>query len=230
MKIDYTEQENILKKEIEEYFNTLKIAYNEEKVLINQVKDNLELIDFLNLPQISLDIRRRLDVAEERIKEACKVYHRWLKSKHEPINMTLSNLSEKAKYKDKIAIELRYLCDDLEEKMGEMDHCIARNPIARLKFWKNISTRKALKLYLKDFPKDSLINDIIRRNRKETFESIFVVFNAVVLVGVLISLLMWPIFHFLIKVSWAYIFGISFAIFAVIFFICIFILGLFIIK
>jgi len=228
--MDYTEQENILKKEIEEYFNTLKTTYSEEKVLINQVKNNLELIDFLNLPQVSLDIRRRLDIAEERVKEACRTYRRWLKSKHEPINKTLSNLSEKARYKDKTTIELRYLCDNLEEKMKEMDNCIAHNPIARLKFWKNVSTRKALKLYLKDFPKDSLIDGIIRHNRKETFESIFMIFSINLLLGAVISLLMWPVFHFLIKVSWAYIFGIGFAMSAVLFFICISILGIFIKK
>lgn len=46
MKLDFTVHEESLKQDIGAYLNIYKNNFNKEKILLKQIKDNLELFDF----------------------------------------------------------------------------------------------------------------------------------------------------------------------------------------
>ena len=79
MKVDFSVKEKEIKDKIEEYLKILKKIYEEEKILVQQMKENIEIIEFLELPKTSKNLKNRLDIAQKNIYDVCRAYRITLK-------------------------------------------------------------------------------------------------------------------------------------------------------
>ena len=70
---DFSVYEEPIKKDIEEYYKLYKTAYSEEQVLLKQIKDNLEMLEFLHFEDSAKDIFNKLEAAQHKIDVGCEI-------------------------------------------------------------------------------------------------------------------------------------------------------------
>lgn len=169
---DFSIYEEPIKKDIEDYLKLYKEIYNQEQAIMRQMKDNIELFDFLNLKESSKDTKDKLKAMNFKIEQQCCNYADFLHSKSNTIEGTLDYMSTAAK-NTKEAKELKRVCDNIRKKADFIIDCID-DPIYMIMFCKGISKRKAIKKYLKDFPNNNIV-----KNHKKDFKEKFVIISLI---------------------------------------------------
>jgi tRNA A37 threonylcarbamoyladenosine dehydratase len=184
------------------------------------MKDNIEIIDFLNLPQTSENLKNQLEIAQKNIYDVCRAYRITLEEKLNTIESTMRNLSENT-YNNNEIKELKNLCDDLKLKIKLIENCNSQNPVKLIQFCKSVSLRKATKIYIKDFSKDAFVKKYIKKYRFDRFIAVMMVISTLSLLLFGLSIIAWPIATWVLKITWSYYFGCSAGINCIIFIIMI---------
>jgi len=202
---DFSLYEEPIKKDIEEYFELYKNAYSEEKIILKQMKDNIELLDFLNFKGASKDIKNKLEAAKYKVNEGCKNYAKLLYCKSEVIQGNLGNMCESVR-ETKDAKELKKISQAMLYKSTLVKEC-QNDIIKMIMFWKNISLHKAIKEYLKYFPKNSFIKHYKKKSITNFIES-FISIMIIIVFSVLIMSLIIAVIGAILSTSWSMASGI----------------------
>lgn len=184
MKPNFSIHEEDVKKNIEEYLKLYKKSFNTEKDLLKQIKDNIEMFDFLNFKDSANNINQTLRATWKNVRNSLVKYQGFLNDRRYSIQETLSNMTVSSQ-KTKNAIYLKKICDDMNKKIELIDSAKNCDIISLIMIWKNISKIKAIIEYCKNFPITVEIKKeifkVLKQNVKE-HSSLFIICSLILLI------------------------------------------------
>jgi len=149
-KLDFPVYENPIKEEISKFFKIYKNTYNKEAIMLKQIKDNIEILDFLNFEEDTENLKNEKYQILKNIKRQCNSYNNLLVNKINKIKNILDNMSGSSK-NSKDGRQLQKMIKIMERKSLLLKQCIDGDIISIIMLWKNISIIPAIIYYRRYF-------------------------------------------------------------------------------
>lgn len=151
MKLDFSVHEQQLQHDIKEYLEAYKLSFNHEKKLLKQIKNNLEMFDFLNFKDDAKEINETLAVKWDIVYNSLIKYQNFLREYFDSLDDVLDGMTRSAQ-RTKDALYLRKLCNQVENKIALLGQATCGDILSLMIIEKNISVMQAVYDYTASFP------------------------------------------------------------------------------